>query len=157
MTSPSPGPPSAAHGGSPSSHFLQAHHDPLTIAHGRSPIITTARTHGASSLLVVDNYRVENNTMCGETFSLPLLCVVPGQFPLRNYRRSAKESMPNHVRRDCQRSITATIPTRQLELKLERNHGCCFTTTKMGKPSSLLCPEAAYRPAQKGPKGLMVP
>ena len=43
------GPPSAAHGGSPSSHFLQAHHDPLTIAHGRSPIIATARTHGASS------------------------------------------------------------------------------------------------------------
>ena len=80
-----------------------------------------------------------------------------GNFHCEIIRARQRESMPNHVRRDCQRSITATIPTGELKLKLERNHGCCFTATTAGKPSSLLCLEAAYRPVQKGPMGPMVP
>ena len=80
-----------------------------------------------------------------------------GNFHCRIIGARQRESMPNRVRRDCQRSITRPYLLVELKLKLERNPGCCFTTTKVGKPSSSLCPEAAYRPVQKGPKGPMVP
>ena len=94
--------------------------------------------------------------MCGEAFLVPLLCVVLGNFHCANYHRSAKRKLPNPRLSRLSEVYSATIPTRELKLKLERSLRCCFMATKVGKPSASLCPEGIVTCPQ-GTKGTSGP
>ena len=85
------------------------------------------------------NSELRTNTMCGEAFSAPLLCVVLGNFhcAITNARlRESCRTTSLAIVRGLFRDLTYS----ELKLKLERNLGCCFMATKVGKPSPLLCP-----------------